>query len=54
MRRLTHLARLARDLWTYTWRARAWWLIPVVTVLGLLAALVVMAANASVFIYTLF
>ena len=54
LRRLAHLGRLAREIWGYAWRYRAWWLIPVIAVLFLLALLAVVATKAAVFSYTLF
>ncbi|MEK7475632.1 MAG: DUF5989 family protein [Candidatus Coatesbacteria bacterium] len=49
-----HAFGLARDLGAYAWLYRAWWLIPVVTVLFLLGLLIVAGSKALVFVYPLF
>jgi hypothetical protein len=53
-RRLRHVVALLRDVTAYAWLYRAWWLIPVVTILFLLGLLVVAGSKALVFVYPLF
>ena len=54
MARLRHLARLLRGVWGFAWANRAWWFVPVVFVLLLVALLVVVGAMTTPFIYTIF
>ncbi len=45
-----------RELFTYLWKRKLWWLIPFVIVLLLLSALIILGSAAGVgpFIYTIF
>jgi hypothetical protein len=54
MRRLQHFARFLRELWGFARTHKAWWIIPVVVLLLLLAFLVVSVSTISPFIYSLF
>ena len=47
---------IAGELFAYLWKAKMWWLIPMVFVLLLLAALMIFAQSSAIapFIYTLF
>jgi uncharacterized integral membrane protein len=54
MRFLRHLARLMRDLFGFAWENKAWWLIPMVLILLLLALLIFTTQTTAPFIYTLF
>ena len=44
------------ELFTFLWRRKLWWLIPMIAVLVLFAALLIFAQGSAVapFIYTLF
>jgi len=53
MRRLRHLGRLAGHLWGFASEHRAWWMIPMLVVLGLLAVLIFAGQASAPFIYTL-
>jgi ABC-type dipeptide/oligopeptide/nickel transport system permease subunit len=52
--RLTHLGRLLAEIGRYAAQHKAWWLIPMVIVLLLLALLIVTGQATAPFIYTLF
>ncbi len=53
--RLRHGGRLARHLTGYAWRGRFWWLLPLVLVLAVVAALAgATHAAVPVAVYTLF
>ncbi len=54
MRALRNLARLMRELWAFAREHKAWWIIPVVVILLLMACFVVGVSAISPFIYTLF
>ncbi|MBK7048502.1 MAG: hypothetical protein IPO18_03970 [bacterium] len=54
MHRLTHLGRLLAEIGRYAAQHKAWWLIPMVIVLLLLALLIVTGQATAPFIYTLF
>jgi hypothetical protein len=54
MRFLVHLGRMFRDLFGFAWQHKAWWLIPVVLLLLLLAVGIVAVQVSAPFIYTLF
>lgn len=51
---LRHLDRLLREVWSFARANRAWWMVPLVMVLLLLAALIFSGQVAAPFIYTLF
>ncbi|NQU39093.1 MAG: hypothetical protein HQ523_03990 [Lentisphaerae bacterium] len=54
MRFLKHIGILLKEFGEFAWHNKAWWIIPVVLVLLLLAFLVVAGQSAAPFIYTLF
>lgn len=54
MRFLHHLGRLLAELWAFARENKAWWIVPVVLVLLVMAALLVTVSGVSPFIYTLF
>jgi len=54
MRALKNLRRLVSDLWAFAREHKAWWILPVVTILLLVALLVVSVSTISPFIYSLF
>lgn len=54
MRFLKYLGRLLADFLGFAWKNKAWWIIPVVLVLLLLAAFVFVGQSVAPFIYTLF
>ena len=47
---------VAGELFGFLWAARLWWMIPMVTMLLLLGALIIFAQSSAIapFIYTLF
>ena len=54
MRFLRHLGRLLKDFLGFAWQNKAWWIIPVVVVMLLLAFLIFAGQSTAPFIYTLF
>ncbi len=54
MRALRSLSRFLRELLTFARENKAWWMIPVVLVLLLVALLLVSVSAISPFIYSLF
>ncbi|MDQ4149905.1 MAG: DUF5989 family protein [Actinomycetota bacterium] len=45
----------ASDVWSFVWRNKRWWMIPMIVVLALLGLLVlVTGSGAGAFIYPLF
>jgi hypothetical protein len=54
MHRLKHLARLLAEIGRYAARHKAWWLVPMVLVLLLLALLLFTGQATAPFIYTVF
>lgn len=55
MRFLRHLGRLLKEVGEFAWQNKAWWIIPIVVVLLILAlAVFVGQTSAPSFIYTLF
>jgi len=54
MRVLRHLGTLAGEFWGYAWKHKAWWIVPVMLVLILLALLIATGQASAPFIYTLF
>jgi hypothetical protein len=54
MRALKNLARLLRELWAFAREHKAWWIVPVVVILLLVAFLIVGVSTISPFIYSLF
>jgi Family of unknown function (DUF5989) len=54
MRALKNLSRLLRELWAFARENKAWWIVPVVVLLLLIAFLLVSVSTISPFIYSLF
>ena len=54
MRALRSLSRLLRELFAFARENKAWWILPVVIVLLLVALLIVSVSAISPFIYSLF
>jgi hypothetical protein len=54
MRALRNLSRLLRELWAFAREHKAWWIVPLVLLLLLVALLVVSVSTISPFIYSLF
>lgn len=54
MRPLRNLARFVRELFGFAREHKAWWIIPVVAVLLLVAVFIVTISTISPFIYSLF
>ncbi len=54
MRSLRNLARLLRELWVFAREHKAWWIVPMVIILLLVAFLIVGVSTISPFIYSLF
>ena len=54
MRALRYLGRLIREFFEFAWQNKAWWIIPVVLVLFLLAVFIFTGSSVAPFIYTLF
>ena len=53
--RLRHLVRLAGDLGSYAVVNRAWWIVPLMLVLGVLTAFITVGQAAAPYtLYTLF
>ena len=51
---LKHLGRLLMEFFGFAWHNKAWWIVPMVLVLLLLALLIVTGQSTAPFIYTLF
>lgn len=49
-----YLWRLAREFFGFAWHNKAWWIIPIVAILLLMALLIVLGQTTAPFIYTLF
>ncbi len=54
MRRLRYLGTLIGHVWGFAAENKAWWMVPLLVVLGLLAAVIVAGQASTPFIYTLF
>jgi hypothetical protein len=54
MRFAKHVGGLFKELGHFAWANKAWWIIPVVLALFVVAAVLYSAGTASPFIYTLF
>jgi hypothetical protein len=54
MRFFKHLGKLLREFFEYAWHHKAWWIIPVILTLLILALLIVVTQASAPFIYTLF
>ena len=51
---LRYLWRLLKEFFGFAWHNKAWWIIPIVIVLLLMAMLIVLGQTTAPFIYTLF
>lgn len=49
-----HLANLLKEVGLFAWENKAWWIVPIVLVMLLLALVVVVGQGTVPFIYTLF
>jgi len=54
VRALIHLGRLLREFLGFAREHKAWWIVPIVIVLLLIAALAVVSSGVAPFIYPLF
>jgi hypothetical protein len=54
MRILKHIGPLLREFLGFAWHHKAWWILPIVLVLLLIAALVVIGQTGAPYIYSLF
>jgi len=50
---LKHLGRLLKEFGEFAWHNKAWWIVPVVLMLLLLAVLIAVGQSVAPFIYTL-
>jgi len=49
-----YLWRLIREFFGFAWHNKAWWILPIVLVMLLMALLIVLGQTTAPFIYTLF
>lgn len=54
MRFLKYLGLLLKEFLGFAWHNKAWWIVPIVLVLLLMAMLIVLGQTTAPFIYTLF
>jgi hypothetical protein len=54
MRMLKHIGRLLKEIGEFAWHNKAWWIVPVVLIMLLLALLIITGQSTAPFIYTLF
>ncbi len=54
MRMIKYLGKLLKGFAGYAWQNKAWWIVPVILILLLMAFLIVASQTAAPFIYTLF
>lgn len=54
MRVLRHLGRLLKEIFSFAWHHKAWWIVPLILILLLIIGLVVFSSSSAPFIYTLF
>ena len=54
MRVLKYLGRLLKEVGEFAWHNKAWWIVPMVVLLLLLALLIATGTSVAPFIYTLF
>lgn len=54
MRFVKYLISLIGEFFAFAWHNKAWWIIPVILVFLLLAALLFVGQSSAPFIYTLF
>jgi hypothetical protein len=49
-----HLGKLLKEIGGFAWHNKAWWIIPIVLILLVLALIIVLGQTSAPFIYTLF
>lgn len=54
MRFLRHLGRLLGEFFSFAWHNKAWWMVPIVLMLLLLALVIAAGQGLAPFIYTIF
>ena len=54
MRALKNFTLLLRELWAFAREHKAWWIVPIVLILLLVAVFVIGVSSISPFIYSLF
>jgi hypothetical protein len=54
MRFVKHLGRLLGEFFAFAWHNKAWWIVPIVLMLLLLAVLIAAGHGLAPFIYTIF
>ena len=54
MRFLRYFGRLLREFGEFAWQNKAWWIIPIILMLLLLAVFIVAGTGIAPYIYTLF
>ena len=54
MNKLRHLGSFLREVWAFARANKAWWMVPLILVLLILAALIISGQAVAPFIYTLF
>ena len=54
MRAFAYLGRLLKEFLGFAWHNKAWWIVPVVLMLLLMALLIATGTVSAPFIYTLF
>ena len=54
MRFVRYLGRLMKEICGFAWQNKAWWIVPIVVALFLMALLVFLGQSTAPFIYTLF
>jgi hypothetical protein len=54
MRKLLHTGSLLREIWRFARQNKAWWIVPTVVILLVMALLVFSGQAVAPFIYTLF
>jgi hypothetical protein len=54
MRLLKHVWPLLREFGSFAWHNKAWWILPIVLILLLIAALIVVGQTGAPYIYSLF
>lgn len=51
---LRYLGRLIGEFFTFAWQNKAWWIVPIVIVLLVIAGALTIGGGVAPFIYTLF
>ncbi|NLB59533.1 MAG: hypothetical protein GX806_00390 [Lentisphaerae bacterium] len=54
MRFVKYLLRLLQEFLGFAWHNKAWWIVPMILILLLMALLIVLGQTTAPFIYTLF